>query len=105
MIFICYNIDPTSHRTTFNHAKAKFCEPFSLGLKIDLVKNIYNLIFELRTQADCLYTLIFPSLINGICSAFGKRLLLREQPVGTSVSIDHKIVEASWQSMKQHKKR
>ncbi|KAL2471826.1 Uncharacterized protein Adt_39962 [Abeliophyllum distichum] len=51
-LFVSHNIDPTTHRTTINDARARLLYHLAHGRKIDLENYIYTLISMLGFQTD-----------------------------------------------------
>ncbi|KAL2486595.1 Uncharacterized protein Adt_31351 [Abeliophyllum distichum] len=49
-IFVCHNIDPTSHRTDFKESRAQFLYHLASGHKIDLENHIFRFIVNLASQ-------------------------------------------------------
>ncbi|KAL2542716.1 Uncharacterized protein Adt_03694 [Abeliophyllum distichum] len=74
-VFVTHNIDPTTHRTTINDARARLLYHLAYGKKMDLENYIYTLIRMLGFQTDERYTAIFPALISGICEKVGIQIL------------------------------
>lgn len=70
-LFICHNIEPTMHHTTFLDPKASFLYHLVWGQKIDLASLIYEQIHKLGVWGDRRNSLVFPSLISGICKSAG----------------------------------
>ncbi|KAL2486470.1 Uncharacterized protein Adt_31226 [Abeliophyllum distichum] len=70
-LFVSHNIDPSTHHTTINDAKAQFIYHLAHGKKIDLESYIYTLISTLGFQTDKRHTAIFPALISDICKEAG----------------------------------
>ncbi|KAL2532413.1 Envelope-like protein [Abeliophyllum distichum] len=64
-IFVCYNIDLTSHRTDFKESRAQFLYHLACGYRIDLGDHIFRFIVDLAshsTETDRLLRQIFTHL-------------------------------------------
>ncbi|KAL2466293.1 Uncharacterized protein Adt_42144 [Abeliophyllum distichum] len=70
-LFVSHNIDPSTHHTAINDARALFLYHLAHERKKDLESYIYTLISTLGFQTDKRHTAIFPSLISGICEKAG----------------------------------
>ncbi|KAL2491837.1 Uncharacterized protein Adt_27465 [Abeliophyllum distichum] len=70
-VFVSHNIDPTTHRTTINDARAQLLYHLTHGKKIDMENYIYTLISTLDFQTNKRYIVIFLALISGICEEAG----------------------------------
>ncbi|KAL2517772.1 JmjC domain-containing protein [Abeliophyllum distichum] len=79
-IFVCHNIDPTSHRTDFKDSRAQFLYHLASGHRIDLGEHIFRFIVELASQYASGRSPMFPCLISALCLAGGVPLLPHEEP-------------------------
>ncbi|KAL2466784.1 Uncharacterized protein Adt_28180 [Abeliophyllum distichum] len=79
-IFVCHNIDPTSHRTDFKESRAQFLYHLASGHRIDLGEHIFRFIVELASQYASGRSPMFPCLISALCLAGGVPLLPHEEP-------------------------
>ncbi|KAL2490956.1 Uncharacterized protein Adt_26584 [Abeliophyllum distichum] len=79
-IFMCHNIDPTSHRTDFNESRAQFLYHLACGYKIDLGNHIFRFIVDLTSQCVSGRSPMFPCLISVLCLVEGVPLLPYEEP-------------------------
>ncbi|KAL2474356.1 Uncharacterized protein Adt_35092 [Abeliophyllum distichum] len=79
-IFVCYNIDPTSHRTDFNEFRAQFLYHLACGHKIDLENYIFQFIVDLALQCASGCSPMFLCLISALFLVEGVSLLPREEP-------------------------
>ncbi|KAL2475529.1 Uncharacterized protein Adt_36265 [Abeliophyllum distichum] len=79
-IFMCHNIDPTSHRTNFKVSRARFLYNLANGHKIDLENHIFRFIVDLPLQCASGRSPMFPCLISTLCLAEGVPLLPHEEP-------------------------
>ncbi|KAL2471673.1 Uncharacterized protein Adt_39809 [Abeliophyllum distichum] len=77
-LFVSHNIDPSTHRTTINDARARFLYHLARGRKIDLESYIYTWISTLGFQTDKRHTAIFSTLISGICKEVGVQISTAE---------------------------
>ncbi|KAL2532560.1 Uncharacterized protein Adt_05911 [Abeliophyllum distichum] len=50
-VFVCHNIDPTSHRTDFKESRAQFLFHLASGHRIDLGEHIFRFIVDLASQS------------------------------------------------------
>ncbi|KAL2497019.1 Uncharacterized protein Adt_22569 [Abeliophyllum distichum] len=66
-MFVSHNIDPTTHRTTINDARARLLYHLAHGRNMDLENYIYTLISMLGFQTNKRHATIFPALISGVC--------------------------------------
>ncbi|KAL2492533.1 Uncharacterized protein Adt_28161 [Abeliophyllum distichum] len=79
-IFVCHNIDPTSHRTDFNESRAQFLYHLARGHKIDLGNHIFRFIVDLASQCASGRFSMFSCLISTRCLAEEVPLLPHEEP-------------------------
>ncbi|KAL2462329.1 Uncharacterized protein Adt_45749 [Abeliophyllum distichum] len=79
-IFVCHNIDPTSHRTDFKESWAQFLYHLASGHRIDLGEHIFRSIVDLVSQYASGRSPMFPCLISALCLADGVPLLPHEEP-------------------------
>ncbi|KAL2465611.1 JmjC domain-containing protein [Abeliophyllum distichum] len=79
-IFVCHNIDPTSHRTDFKESRAQFLYHLASGHRIDLGEHIFRFIVDLASQYASGRSPMFPCLISALCLAGGVPLLPHEEP-------------------------
>lgn len=93
-LFMCYNVEPTSHRTTFTDPTAGLIYHLVRGQKIDLATFIYDQIHYLGTSSDRHHSLIFPCLISGLCRQAGVPIPSSELPEKASTVIRQSTLEA-----------
>ncbi|KAL2531874.1 Uncharacterized protein Adt_05225 [Abeliophyllum distichum] len=79
-IFVCHNIDLTSHRMTSMNFRARFLYHLASGHKIDLENHIFCFIIDLASQCASGRSPTFSCLISAICLLEGVSLLLHEDP-------------------------
>ncbi|KAL2531456.1 JmjC domain-containing protein [Abeliophyllum distichum] len=79
-IFVCHNIDPTSHRTNFKESQALFLYHLASGHKINLGEHIFRFIVDLASQYASGRSPMFSCLINVLCLANGVPFLPHEEP-------------------------
>ncbi|XP_022868241.1 uncharacterized protein LOC111387879 [Olea europaea var. sylvestris] len=79
-LFMCHNVEPTSHMTTFTDPTTGFIYHLVRGNKIDLATLCYNQIHHVGTLGDRHSSIIYPSLISGICLAAGINIAPGEAP-------------------------
>lgn len=101
-LFICYNIEPTQHRSTFQDPKAGLLFHLVRGHKIDLATLLYEQIHTLGISGDRRNSLIFPSLISGICKRAGVPIPPGELPVKTGSFIKRSSLEAQNRARARH---
>jgi hypothetical protein len=104
-LFMCHNVEPISHRTTFTNPRAGFIYHLVRGNKIDLATYIYNQILGTGTWGDRHYSLIFPSLICGICRAAGIQIQPGEAPEKPSPFIKQSTLEAQDRARLKHQQK
>lgn len=102
-LFMCHNIKPTSHRTTFPDQIVGFIYHLVRDCKIDLATLIYNQIQTLVTWRDRRTTLVFPSLISDICRAAGVTILPEEVPEKPSLLIKRTTFGAQERARIRHR--
>ncbi|KAL2518236.1 Envelope-like protein [Abeliophyllum distichum] len=91
--FVSHNIDPTTHRTTINDARARLLYHLTHGRKIDLENYIYTLISMLGFQTDKRHTAIIPALISGIYKEAGVQILPAEPVLKAKGPINRHALE------------
>lgn len=104
-LFMCFNIEPTTHRTTFTDPTAGFLYHLVGGLKIDLATLIYHQILMLGMWGDRHSALIFPSLISGICKAVGVPIPSGEVPEKPSAPIRRLTLEVQDRARARHQEK
>ncbi|KAL2491697.1 Uncharacterized protein Adt_27325 [Abeliophyllum distichum] len=91
-IFVCHNIDPTSHRTDFKESRAQFLYHLASGHRIDLGEHIFFFIVDLASQYASSRSPMFPCLISALCLANGVPLLPHEEPESPEPPITKQIL-------------
>lgn len=104
-LFICHNIELISHQTIFTDQKAGFIYHLVRGNKIDLATYIYNHIHVIGAWGDRHTSLIFPSLISGICRVAGIQVQLGEVPEKPSPFIKRLTLEAQDRTRIKHQQK
>ncbi|KAL2462357.1 Uncharacterized protein Adt_45777 [Abeliophyllum distichum] len=79
-IFVCHNIDPTSHRTDFKESRAQFLYHLASKHIIDLGEHIFCFIVDLASLYASGRSPKFPCFISALCLANGVPLLPHEEP-------------------------
>lgn len=100
-LFIHYNIELTSHRTTFANPKVGFITTCR-GVKRS-VTLIYEHIYSQGVWGDRHYFLIFPSLISEICKNVGITIPFGELSKRPSAFINRTTLEAQDKARKKHR--
>jgi hypothetical protein len=102
-LFLCHNVEPTTHRTTFTDPTAGLLYHLVRGHKIDLASFIYDQIHSHGISADRHRSLIFPSLISGICQQAGVTIPSGELPERASPFIKLTTLESQDRARAKHR--
>lgn len=104
-LFMCHNIKSTSHRTTFTDPTAGFIYHLVWENKIDLTTLCYNQIHHMGTLGDWHNSMIFPSLISGICMVASVNIAPGEKPSKPSTIIKRSTLEAQDRARIKHREK
>ncbi|KAL2474345.1 hypothetical protein Adt_35081 [Abeliophyllum distichum] len=97
-IFVCININLTTHRTKFTGERARFLYHLARGQKIDLGTHIYDFVRDLATSVDSNNSqrcIMFPCMISGIYLEDRVPLLPFEEADAPEAPLNHKTIENS----------
>ncbi|KAL2497686.1 Uncharacterized protein Adt_23236 [Abeliophyllum distichum] len=92
-IFVCHNIDPTSHRKDFKESRAQFLYYLASGHRIDLGDHIFRFIIDLASQCASGRSPMFSCLISALCLVDGVPLLPHKEPESPEPPITKRTLE------------